>query len=391
MADYLLSTYSRINLSFTHGKGAWLYSIDKKKYLDFASGIAVNCLGHSNPILIEALRQQSKKLWHTSNLYEISEQETLAKELCKLSFADKVFFCNSGAEATDGIVKIIRRFHYNRGDKKKKKIIVFDNAFHGRTIAGILAGSSNKHREGFLPHAKAKGGFIRIEFNNLKSLEKVIDSQTAGVFIEPIQGEGGINVATLKFLKEIRKVCNRKKILMAVDEVQCGIGRTGKFFAHEWSYIKPDLLSTAKGLGGGFPIGAILLRKKIAMQIKPGSHGSTFGGNQLASTVSLAVIKEVSKKKTLNNVINIGNYIKIEINKLIKKNPHVLEGIFGKGLMLGLKCKVSNIEFVEKLREKRLLVVPAANNVIRLLPPLNISREETNQALDSIREVMSEF
>ena len=391
MSNYLLSNYARINITFTHGKGAWLYSSDKKKYLDFASGIAVNCLGHSNETLLKALRQQSKKLWHTSNLYKIKEQEDLAKEICKKSFAEKVFFCNSGAEATEGAIKIIRKYHHAQKNYKKTKIIVFDNAFHGRTLTGILAGSSYNHREGFLPRPSTTGGFVRTNFNSIDNLKKIINRETAGVFLEPIQGEGGINVATINFLKKLRKVCNENRILLALDEVQCGIGRSGKFFAHEWSNIKPDILTSAKGLGGGFPIGAILLNNKVSKVIQPGSHGSTFGGNQLACAVSLAVIKEISKKKLLNNVISLGIYIKKQINELIHQFPNVITECYGKGLMIGIKCNVSNLDLTKALRKKRLLVVPASNNVIRLLPPLNITKKEAKKAVEIIKEVVSEF
>ena len=391
MSNYLLSNYARINITFTHGKGVWLYSSDKKKYLDFASGIAVNCLGHSNERLLKALRQQSKKLWHTSNLYKIKEQEDLAKEICKKSFAEKVFFCNSGAEATEGVIKIIRKYHHAQKSYKKTKIIVFDNAFHGRTLTGILAGASDNHREGFLPRPSTTGGFVRTNFNSIDNLKKIINRETAGVFLEPIQGEGGINVATINFLKKLRKVCNENRILLALDEVQCGIGRSGKFFAHEWSNIKPDILTSAKGLGGGFPIGAILLNNKVSKVIQPGSHGSTFGGNQLACAVSLAVIKEISKKKLLNNVISLGIYIKKQINELIHQFPNVITECYGKGLMIGIKCNVSNLDLTKALRKKRLLVVPASNNVIRLLPPLNITKKEAEKAVNIIKEVVSEF
>ena len=390
MSKYILPTYARINITFTHGRGAWLYTKNKKKFLDFASGIAVNSLGHSNPLLIKALNDQSKKLWHTSNLYRISEQEKAAQKLCKISFADKVFFCNSGAEATDGVIKIMRKFHYEKGNFVKKKVIVFDNAFHGRTLTGILAGSSKKHREGFLPHKKSSGGFIRTNFNSIDSLKNIVTKEIAGIFIEPIQGEGGINVVSNKYLIEMRKICNQHNILMALDEVQCGIGRTGKLFAYEWSKIKPDLLTSAKGLGGGFPIGAILLSKKVSEVIKPGSHGSTFGGNQLACAVSLAVLNEISKKRFLKNVLKVGEYIRNEIKTLIKKYPNKIENVFGTGLMLGIKCKTSNLDICMLLRAKGLLVVPASNNVIRLLPPLNISLKESKLAIKMINEALSE-
>ncbi len=391
MSDYILQTYSRINITFTHGKGVWLYSDKKKKYLDFTAGIAVNCLGHASPVLIEALKKQSKKLWHTSNLYKIKEQESLAKELCKVSFADKVFFCNSGAEATEGLVKVARKYHYNQGNILKKNIVVLENAFHGRTITGIQAGSNPLHQEGFIAKENCACGFTRVPFGDIEKLESNINEETAAILLEPIQGEGGINVAPANYLRAIRKICNKKNILMILDEVQSGIGRTGKIFAYEWGNIKPDLVGLAKGLGGGFPVGAILLKNKVAKHIKPGNHGSTFGGNQLASAVGLAVIKEISKKKFLKNVIDIGQFLEKEINKLIQSNPEKLIGISGKGLMLGIKCKVANTDLCELLREKGLLVVPAANNVVRLLPPLNITRTEAKIAVSKLTEVMDQI
>lgn len=391
MSNYLLSTYSRINLSFTHGKGAWLFTEDNKKYLDFASGIAVNCLGHSNLALLKALNLQSEKLWHTSNLYNIKEQESLAKELCNKSFSDKVFFCNSGAEATEGLIKLARKYHHKQGNPIKKDIIVLDNAFHGRSITGIQAGSTSSHKEGFIAREDCSCGFIRVPLGDIDILKKKINSRTAAIFFEPIQGEGGINVSPKNYLKDIRKICNKNNILMVLDEVQCGIGRTGKIFAYEWWGIKPDMVGLAKGLGGGFPIGAILLKNKIAKHITPGSHGSTFGGNQLACAVSLTVIKEISKKKLLNNVLNLGIYLEKSINKIISRKPDVITNIFGKGLMLGIKCKVPNSDLAIKLREKKLLVVPASNNVIRLLPPLNITKKEAKIAISIINEAVNEF
>ena len=391
MSDYILSTYGRINVTFTHGKGAWLYSDKKRKYLDFTAGIAVNCLGHASPILIEALKKQSKKLWHTSNLYKIKEQEMLARKLCKLSFADKVFFCNSGAEATEGLVKIARKYYHSQGSFLKKNIIVLDNAFHGRTITGIQAGSNLSHKNGFVAKENCSCGFTRVPFGSIEKLENNINQETAAVLVEPIQGEGGVNVASVNYLKAIRKLCNKNNILMILDEVQSGIGRTGKTFAYEWSQIRPDMVGLAKGLGGGFPIGAILLKNKIALHIKPGSHGSTFGGNQLASAVSLAVVKEISKKKFLKNVIDIGSFLENEIKHLIKENPSKLKSITGKGLMLGIKCIMLNTDLCKKLRERGLLVVPAANNVVRLLPPLNITRVEAKIAISIIKDVMGKI
>ena len=391
MPDYVLKTYSRINVQFTHGRGSWLFSGDGKKYLDFAAGIAVNLLGHSHPILIKALKDQANKVWHTSNLYRIKEQEDLAKVLCKFSFAKKVFFCNSGAEATDGLMKIIRKYHYINGNKEKTKIIVFDNAFHGRTLTGILAGSTKSHREGFLPHKKTNGGFLRAKFQNIEDVRKAVNEKVAGIFLEPIQGEGGINVAKLNFLKDLRKICNEKKILLGLDEVQSGIGRTGKIFAYQWSTIKPDILTSAKGLGGGFPIGAILMSKKVADAIKPGSHGSTFGGNHLACKVAGSVMKEVTKKNFLKQVLDKGLLLKAGLEKLQSYHMHKINAVYGKGLMLGLGCKISNVKLNEMAREKGLLLVPAANNVLRLLPPLNVKKTEINLALDILNSSLKDI
>tara|TARA_E500000178_G_C16939207_1_gene715516 strand:+ start:174 stop:1352 length:1179 start_codon:yes stop_codon:yes gene_type:complete len=391
MSEYILTTYARINLQFSHGKGSWLYTNNNRKYLDFAAGIAVNLLGHSHPKLLKTLNKQAAKVWHTSNLYRIKEQEKLAESLCRISFADKVFFCNSGAEATDGLIKIMRKYHYAIGNKNKTKILVFDNAFHGRTLTGILAGSSESHREGFLPHKKTNGGFIRVKFENVDDIKRLIDEKVAGVFMEPIQGEGGINVASLKFLNTVRKICNEKKVLLGFDEVQSGIGRTGKMFAYQWSNIKPDILTSAKGLGGGFPIGAILVNNKVAKEIKPGSHGSTFGGNYLACTIAQSVINEVSKKNFLMNVVDKGVFLKKGLEKLRLDHSDKIEKINGKGLMLGLTCKVSSVELNKKAREKGLLLVPAANNVLRVLPPLNVKIGEIRIALKTLDHCLREI
>ncbi|MBJ57970.1 MAG: acetylornithine transaminase [Rickettsiales bacterium] len=391
MPDYILSTYARINLEFSHGRGSWLYTKDNKKYLDFAAGIAVNLLGHANPFLIKALTEQAHKVWHTSNLYKIKEQEKLAGMLCKNSFANKVFFCNSGAEATDGLVKIIRKYHYSRGDKNKTKIIVFDNAFHGRTLTGILAGSTESHREGFLPYSKTNGGFIRVKFQSINEVKKAINSKVAGIFIEPIQGEGGINVANIKFLSQLRKVCNENKILLGFDEVQSGIGRTGKMFAYQWSKIKPDILTSAKGLGGGFPIGAILLSNKIAKAIKPGAHGSTFGGNHLACAVGQSVISQIAKKSFLKNVTHKGELLAKGLEEIRVVHNTKINSIHGKGLMLGMNCKISNLKLNEEVRHRGLLLVPAANNILRILPPLNVTIKEIKKALEIINNSLKEI
>ena len=389
MNNYILPTYNRIKLEFLYGKGSWLYT-KNDRYLDFSSGIAVNCLGHSNKILKNALQTQSNKLWHTSNLYKISKQEKVAEQLCKLSFADKVFFCNSGAEATDGVIKIIRKYHYENGNKKKNKIIVFNNAFHGRTLTGILAGSNESHREGFLPHAKANGGFIRVDYGSIDAISKVIDNNIAGIFFEPIQGEGGINVADINYLKEVRRICDKYNILLALDEVQCGIGRTGKLFAYQWSNIKPDLLTSAKGLGGGFPIGAVLMTNKVAKKMNFGSHGSTFGGNQLACSVALAVIREITKKKFLKKVEKYGFFLKEKLEIFKANYPAIISSIKGKGLLSGIELNIPTDTFCKLAREKKLLLVPAANNVVRILPPLNVKKNEIKIAISVIEECLKE-
>ena len=390
MNNYILPNYNRINLKFIHGNGSWLYT-KNEKYLDFSSGIAVNCLGHANQKLIKALELQAKKLWHTSNLYRISEQEQLAKKLCDNSFADKVFFCNSGAEATDGIVKIVRKYHYALGNKNRKKIIVLNNAFHGRTVTGIQAGSNKAHREGFLGKKNCDCGFTRVSINEVDFLEKKIDSSTAAILFEPIQGEGGINTFSYEFFKKVKRLCKKNNILLAFDEVQSGIARTGKLFSYQWYGISPDIMSLAKGLGGGFPIGAVLMTNKVSKGMNAGTHGSTFGGNQLACSVALAVIKEVTKKTFLNKVEENALYLRNKLEKIKKSYPKKIISIKGKGLLLGLELNHSTSNFCNLAREKKLLLVPAANNVIRLLPPLNIKKNEIKLALTILEKCLKEI
>ena len=387
MNNYILPNYNRINLKFINGKGSWLYT-KNDKYLDFSSGIAVNCLGHSNTKLIKALEYQSKKLWHTSNLYRISEQEILAKKLCEYSFADKAFFCNSGAEAMEAVVKIIRRYHYMRGDHNRKNIIVLNNAFHGRTLTTIQAGSNKFHREGFLAKNNCDCGFSRVLSNDISLLEKKINKNTAAILFEPIQGEGGINTFSKNFFKNIKQLCKEKEILLAFDEVQSGIARTGKLFSYEWYGAAPDIISLAKGLGGGFPIGAVLMVDKVSKCMGPGTHGSTFGGNQLACSVALAVIKEVAKKSFLSKVQSNGTFLKEELKKIKKKFPNLVSSIKGKGLLVGIELKISTQKFCILAREKKLLLVPAANNVVRLLPPLNVKKNEIYMAIKIIQKCL---
>jgi len=390
MNNYILPTYNRINLKFINGKGSWLFT-KNDRYLDFSSGIAVNCLGHTNKKLIKALNMQANKLWHTSNLFRISEQESLAKILCNYSFADKAFFCNSGAEATEGVVKIIRRYHYMLGNYNRKNIIVLDNAFHGRTLASIQAGSNKSHREGFLAKNNCDCGFNRVPSNDINLLEKKINDNTAAILFEPIQGEGGVNTFSVNYFKKIKSLCKKNKILLAFDEVQSGIARTGKLFSHEWYRVSPDIMSLAKGLGGGFPIGAILMTNNISKCMGFGTHGSTFGGNQLACSVALAVIKEVSKKSFLSKVQENGFFLKEKLEKIKKNYPNLIISIKGKGLLIGIEFKASTEKFCSLARKKKLLLVPAAKNVVRLLPPLNVKKNEIKIAVSVIEECLEEL
>ena len=384
----IMSTYGRIDLSFVKGEGPWLYTKDDKKFLDFASGIAVNTLGHSHPKLIATLKEQSSKLWHTSNLYQIQPQIELADLLCENSFGGSVFFCNSGAEALEGTIKLCRKFHYHNKNENKINILVCTNAFHGRTLGTLAAGDNELHRIGFGVNTN---GFIRVPFGNVSEIEKYIDTNTAAILVEPIQGEGGINVAPKDFLKNLREICTSNKILLAIDEVQTGIGRTGKLFAHQWEDIVPDVMAIAKGLGGGFPIGAVVSSKEAAEGMTPGTHGSTFGGNFLASSVAKAVIDEVANPKFLQNVLNLGDYLKSKIELLAKANPNILEGVRGKGLMLGIKCKANNMELCTALRDEGLLTVVAAENILRLLPPLNIESEHIDILFNIFNKALSKM
>ncbi len=390
MNNYILPNYNRIDLNFIHGNGAWLYT-KNAKYLDFSSGIAVNCLGHANKKLIKALQSQANKLWHTSNLFRISEQEKLAKKLCDNSFADKAFFCNSGAEATEGIVKMVRRYHFAMGEKKRRNIIVLNNAFHGRTVTGIQAGYNQTHREGFLGKENCDCGFSRLSMNKIDILEKKINSSTAAILFEPIQGEGGINTFSRDFFVKVKKLCKKHKILLAFDEVQSGIARTGKLFSHEWYGVSPDIMGLAKGLGGGFPVGAVLMTNKVARGMVAGTHGSTFGGNQLACSVALAVINEVSKKSFLSKVYSKGLYLKKKLEKMKIDFPDEILSIKGKGLLLGIELRNPPNLLCDLARKKKLLLVPAANNVIRLLPPLNIKKDEIKIALEIIEKCFREI
>ena len=385
--SYLAKNYNRKKIAFKYGKGSYLYSTDGKKYLDFVSGIAVNSLGHAHPKLVKTIKDQSKKLWHVSNAFQIPEGEKLARKLCQRTFADYVMFQNSGAEATEAAIKVARRYFYSIGKPNKTRILCVKNSFHGRTIAAIFASGSKKMTEGF-GHV---GGFDHFVFGNHKSLKKKITKNTAAIMIEPIMGEGGIKVIPDWCLKELRKLCNKKKILLILDEVQCGISRSGDFFAFEKSKVKPDIVPIAKGIGGGFPIGAVLMNKKVAAGMTPGTHGSTFGGNPLAMAVGNTVMDIVSSKKFLNNVKKLSKYFLLNLNQLKTKYPHIIKEIRGRGLLIGIQLKKDQTKFIKKLIDNRLLTIRAAENVVRILPPLNVKKNEIYQALRIINQVCSDF
>ncbi len=386
--SYLAENYNRKKIAFKYGKGTYLYSTNGKKYLDFVQGIAVNSLGHANPKLVKKIRDQSKKLWHVSNAFQIPEGEKLAKKLCQKTFADYVMFQNSGAEATEAAIKVARKYFYSIGKPHKNRVLCVQNSFHGRTLAAIFASGSKKMTEGFGPKVP---GFDHFVFGNHKSLNKKITNNTAAIMIEPIMGEGGIKVIPDFCLKELRKLCTRRKILLIVDEVQSGISRSGDFFAFEQSKIKPDIVPIAKGIGGGFPIGAVLMNKKVAAGMTPGTHGSTFGGNPLAMAVGNTVMDIVSNKKFLNNVKKSSKYFFSKLNKLKQKYPNIIKEIRGRGLLIGMQIHTDQTKFIKKLMDNKLLTIRAAENVVRILPPLNVKIKEIDLALKIIDKVCSEM
>mgnify|MGYP001177457158 CR=1 FL=1 len=386
--SYLAKNYNRKNIAFKYGKGSFLYSLEGKKFLDFVQGIAVNSLGHAHPKLVKTINNQSKKLWHVSNAFIIPEGEKLAKKLARKTFADSVMFQNSGAEATEAAIKVARRYFYSIGKPNKNRILCVKNSFHGRTLATIYASGSKKMTEGFGPKV---GGFDHFEFGNHESLKKKINKNTAAIMLETIMGEGGIKVIPDWCLRGLRKICNQKNILLILDEVQCGIGRSGDFFAFEKSKVKPDIVPIAKGIGGGFPIGAILMNKKVASCMTAGTHGSTFGGNPLAMAVGNSVMDIISNKKFLNNVKSVSKYFLSNLNKIKDQYPNIIKEIRGKGLLIGIQLHVNQTDFIKRLMEQKLLTIRAAENVVRLLPPLNVKKNEIDIALKIIKKVCAEL
>ena len=385
---FLANNYNRKKISFKKGVGSYLVATNGKKYLDFCSGIAVNSLGHANSRLVKALYKQAKKVWHVSNAFTIPEGEMLAKKLVKKTFADSVIFQNSGTEATEAAIKVARRYFYSIGKPKKNRILCVKNSFHGRTIAAIFASGSKKMTEGFGPKVS---GFDHFTFGDHNSLKKRISKNTAAIMVETIMGEGGIKVIPDWCLRDLRKLCNKKKILLILDEVQCGIGRSGDFFAFESSKVKPDIVPIAKGIGGGFPIGAVLMNKKVSKAMVPGTHGSTFGGNPLAMSVGNEVMDIISNKKFLNNVKNLSKYFLKNLNDIKDKYPNIIKQIRGKGLLIGIQLHKDQTLFIKKLMENKLLTIKAAENVIRILPPLNVKKSEIDIALKVINKVCSEY
>ena len=384
----LANNYKRRKLSFKKGRGSFLYATNGKKYLDFVQGIAVNSLGHANPNLIKAINNQSKKVWHVSNAFVIPEGEKLARRLTQKTFAESVIFQNSGAESTEAAIKVARRYFYSIGKPNKNRIICIKNSFHGRTIAAIHASGSKKMIEGFGPKVN---GFDHFKFGDLKSLKKSINKNTAAIMIETIMGEGGIKVHRNYFLKKLRKICNQKKILLILDEVQCGIGRSGKLFAFEYANIKPDIVPIAKGIGGGYPIGAVLMNKKVASGVVPGSHGSTFAGSPLATSVSNEVLNQIFKKGFLNNVQKISKYFYSQLNEIKNDYPKLIKEVRGVGLLIGLQLFNDQAKFIKKLQDNKLLTIRSGENVVRILPPLNVKKLEVNIAIKIIRKVCKEL
>lgn len=380
-ANALFPSYARANLSFVKGEGAWLESTDGRRYLDFAAGIAVNSLGHAHPHLVEALKSQAENLWHVSNVFEIPGQERLGQRLVDNTFADAVFFCNSGGEAMECAFKSARRYHYDNGDTDRYEILTFEGAFHGRTLATIAAGGNPKYMTGFGPKVP---GFTSLPLGDIEVVKAAISDKTAAILIEPIQGEGGIRLVPTAFMKQLRAVCDEHGLLLILDEIQCGVGRTGKFFAYEWSGICPDIMAIAKGIGGGFPMGACLAVDKVAKNMVPGTHGSTFGGNPMAMAVGNAVLDVVLKPGFLANVQKSCLKLKQKLAAVVDLNPDILEEIRGEGLMLGLKSRVPVGKLVDALRDAGLLVVGAGEDVARLLPPLIINDEDIAEAVSRI-------
>ncbi|MGI9475528.1 MAG: aspartate aminotransferase family protein [Hyphomicrobiaceae bacterium] len=382
----VMGTYGRINVTFDRGEGSWLIAKNGDRYLDFGSGIAVNTLGHAHPRLVKALSQQAQKVWHTSNLYRIDGQERLAEQLVANTFADVVFFCNSGAEACEGAIKLARRYHFAKGNPERNRVITFEGCFHGRTLATIAAAGNTKHLEGFGPEMP---GFDRVATLDVEAARAMVGPETAAIMIEPIQGEGGIRDVPVDVLQGLRRLCDEHGLLLIVDEVQTGVGRTGKLFAHEWAEIKPDVMTIAKGIGGGFPLGAVLATTDAAQGMVPGTHGSTFGGNPLAVAVGAEVLDAVLEDGFLESVRDKSLRLRQELARLQDEHPDMIEEIRGQGLLVGIKLKAPLADVVNGCFDEKLLTVVAGDNVMRLIPPLNVSDDELVDAINRVSSALT--
>ncbi len=375
-----MPTYNRADLAFERGEGAWLWTGDGRRFLDFGSGIATASIGHAHPHLVQAIAEQAARVMHTSNLYRIPQAEKLAARLVETSFADSVFFCNSGAEANEGMIKAVRKYHAEQGHPERFVTICFEGAFHGRTLATLAATGNEKYIAGFGPPVQ---GFKHVPFGNMNALRDAIDGTTAAIMVEPIQGEGGVRPASLDFLRQLRAAADEFGLLLALDEVQTGMGRSGKLWAHQWAGIEPDVMSSAKGIGGGFPLGAILAKERVAQYLKPGTHGSTYGGNPLACAAGNAVLDVILAPGFLDGVDRVARHLWRGLQELALRHPAVVEGVQGAGLLVGLKLRpeVSNGEMQNAAVAEGLLTVAAGMNVLRLAPPLIITEAEADEAL----------
>ncbi|MBL1255677.1 aspartate aminotransferase family protein [Methylocystis sp. Sn-Cys] len=388
MTSALYPTYARADVAFTRGEGAWLFAENGDRYLDFASGVAVLSLGHDHPHLVATLKAAAEKPWHVSNLFRIPEAERLAARLVAVTFAETVFFVNSGAEAVECAIKTARKYHAANGQPERYRLITFEGAFHGRTLATIAAGGNPKYLDGFGPPLD---GFDQVPFDDLAAVEAAITEETAGVLLEPVQGEGGLRVFPHEFLRKLRALCDARGLLLVLDEVQCGVGRTGKFLACEHSGVTPDIVALAKGLGGGFPLGACLATREAAKGMTLGTHGSTFGGNPLATTVGAAVLDVVLAEGFLARVAALGGLLRQRLAELHDRHPRVIEAIRGEGLMFGVKTRVPNGEFAAAARAEGLLLPIAGDNVVRLLPPLIIDESHISEAFDRLDRACARF
>ncbi|MEY4965941.1 MAG: hypothetical protein RL274_1524 [Pseudomonadota bacterium] len=388
MFPALLPTYNRTDVAFVRGEGCYLFAEDGKRYLDFGAGIAVNAFGHANPKLVGALTQQAGKLWHTSNLYRVPGQESLSRKLVDNTFADTVFFTNSGTEAIELAIKMARRYHFVNGAPDRFHIVSFEGAFHGRTIAAINAGGNEKYLEGFGPRM---AGFDQVPLGDLDALKKVLGPHTAALLIEPIQGEGGVRTMTPEYLRALRNLCDDTGMLLIFDEIQTGVGRTGKFFAYDWLGFTPDIMTVAKGIGGGFPLGAVLATAEAAKGMTVGTHGTTYGGNPLAMAVGNAAIDLVLAPGFLDHVNKIANYLHQQLGALVAGHPDMFESVRGQGVMIGLKMKTPSADFIAAARANGLVVLPAGDNVVRLLPPLTLSEDEACEGVDLLSKTASQM